>query len=621
MLRKEENTNEKTEKKAKKKNRKLLLQIGSVTFVYSLLLVLFFTLVIYLVGIFIYVQAKEEQVTENLERLHRTIFEDEDFGFDLNEEVMAYLEENINRLPEVLLMYTDEEESEVTYERYYEYMQLSKEGKPIPQEYIKYAAYIDYSNLFYKMISEQDSYQYKQLVLLDVSRGYEGRILFCAEASEESLTNNYMWHNEEWIPEFTRQQHFGEVWEGWERLKSSTGYQDLLQGSTDQTIFETVPVDGEEHLIGYYPVYVNGNLRWLLAVTYDWAKFQDELLRHTKNLGRVSLVAIMVSEALLLLYVYFSAVRPLRRVKKSLTKYIASKDSATVVKEMSEIKQRNEFGLLADDISTMVRAIDRYTEENMELAGEKEKAATELELAAKIQTGMLRRDFPNTPEVEIYALMDPAKEVGGDFYDFFEVDATHLALVIADVAGKGVPGSLFMMSALTVIRGKTQAGVAPSEILSQVNRELLKGDFGDMFVTVWLGILDLETGILTAANAGHEYPVIRSGEKFELLKDKHGFVVGGMEGVKYQDYEIDLRGGGTLFVYTDGVPEATAANDELYGTDRLLDTLNLYPEATAAELAKNVKLDVDLFVGEAEQFDDLTILCLRYHRSALREEA
>ena len=141
-----------------------------------------------------------------------------------------------------------------------------------------------------------------------------------------------------------------------------------------------------------------------------------------------------------------------------------------------------------------------------------------------------------------------------------------------------------------------------------------------MFVTVWLGILDLESGILTATNAGHEYPIVKKGERFELLKDQHGFVVGGMEGVKYQNYEIDLSAGGTIFVYTDGVPEATATSDELYGTDRILDTLNLHPDATPAELANGVKLDVDIFVGDAEQFDDLTIMCVRYHRSALRKD-
>ena len=210
--------------------------------------------------------------------------------------------------------------------------------------------------------------------------------------------------------------------------------------------------------------------------------------------------------------------------------------------------------------------------------------------------------------------MDPAKEVGGDFYNFFLVDDSHLALVIGDVSGKGVPAALFMMvsNILTSVRTQTGGGT-PSQILEFVNDRICENNKLDMFVTIWLGILDLSTGVLKASNAGHEYPAImHAGGKFELFKDKHGMVVGGMEGVKYTDYEIRLSPGDKIFVYTDGVPEATATDNSMFGTDRMLCALNGDPEAAPEAVLGNVRSAVDGFVKDAQQFDDLTMLCLEY---------
>ena len=245
-------------------------------------------------------------------------------------------------------------------------------------------------------------------------------------------------------------------------------------------------------------------------------------------------------------------------------------------------------------------------------------AATERELttAAKIQTDSLPSVFPAFPEhtdFDIYASMDPAREVGGDFYDFYLLDEDRLCLLIADVSGKGIPAALFMMSSKILLQNYAMAGCSPAEILREVNERICAGNKEDMFVTVWLGVLDLRTGTLTAANAGHEYPVIhRKGQPFELLKDRHGFVLGGMAGMKYKEYVIRLEAEDEIFLYTDGVPEATDKANRLYGTDRLLDALNRTKDATPQELLDAVTADVDRFVGEAEQFDDLTMLCLRY---------
>ena len=207
--------------------------------------------------------------------------------------------------------------------------------------------------------------------------------------------------------------------------------------------------------------------------------------------------------------------------------------------------------------------------------------------------------------------MTPAKEVGGDFYDFFLLDDDHLALVMADVSGKGVPAALFMVISKTLIKDQAQMCNSPKTILEEVNNKLYDSNAEGMFVTVWLGIYEISTGRIVAANAGHEYPAIRKADgQFELLKDKHGMMVGAMQGIKYKEYEMEIEKGGCLFLYTDGVPEATDSGNELFGTDRMINALNIEPMADPVKLLKNVKESVDEFVGEAPQFDDLTMLAI-----------
>ena len=242
-----------------------------------------------------------------------------------------------------------------------------------------------------------------------------------------------------------------------------------------------------------------------------------------------------------------------------------------------------------------------------------EATESELRVATDIQTGSLPTDFPDRPEFEIYAYMDPAKEVGGDFYDFFMIDDDHLALVIADVSGKGVPAALFMMSSKILINDHAIMGGSPAEILERVNKQVYANNKAHMFVTVWLGILEIGTGKLTTASAGHEYPMININGKYEMLKDKHGLAVGATGISKYKDTEIQLKNGDSIFVYTDGVAEATDANNELFGTDRTVEALNAVPEgASQQEVLAGVRVAVDAFVKEAPQFDDLTMVGLKY---------
>ncbi|MBQ9458661.1 MAG: serine/threonine-protein phosphatase [Oscillospiraceae bacterium] len=276
----------------------------------------------------------------------------------------------------------------------------------------------------------------------------------------------------------------------------------------------------------------------------------------------------------------------------------------------------NKFGISTQYIAALTSIVLIYSilfsDRSKLLAAKK----TELNLATNIQAGMLPRTFPPFPdrtEFDVYASMDPAREVGGDFYDIFLVDDDHLCLVIADVSGKGVPAALFMMASKIILADKAMAGMSPAQILAETNDRICTKNKAEMFVTVWLGILEISTGKLTAANAGHEYPAIRRADGgFELLKDKHGFVIGGMEGARYREYELMLEPGAKLFVYTDGVPEATDASNGMFGTDRMLEALNEEPDAAPERILKNVRRAVDDFVKDAEQFDDMTMLCIEY---------
>ncbi len=247
---------------------------------------------------------------------------------------------------------------------------------------------------------------------------------------------------------------------------------------------------------------------------------------------------------------------------------------------------------------------------------EKERIATELALATRIQANYLPKVFPPFPdrnEFDLFASMTPAKEVGGDLYDFFLIDEDHLCLVIGDVSGKGVPASLFMMVAATLIHHVAMREISPAKILTEVNAEICTRNPEEMFVTVWLGVLEISTGMLTAASAGHEYPAIKRPDgSFELLKDRHGFVLGGMEGARYREYTLQLESGSKIFVYTDGVPEATDAAKEMFGTERMITALNMAQDSGTQDILRIVREQVDAFVGEAEQFDDLTMLCLEY---------
>ena len=284
----------------------------------------------------------------------------------------------------------------------------------------------------------------------------------------------------------------------------------------------------------------------------------------------------------------------------------------------------DETQTLANSFQSLTQRMKDYIRDIETITAERERISTELSLATRIQADMLPNIFPAYPErseFDIYAIMEPAREVGGDFYDFFLIDDDHLCLVMADVSGKGVPAALFMMMTKILLTNIAKQGRTPAEILSETNTAICDHNREEMFVTVWLGILELSTGKLTAANAGHEYPVIMKDGRFSLMKDKHGFIIGGVDGMKYTEYEIGLEPGDKLFLYTDGIPEATDAEQRMFGTERMIQALNKDPKAAPKTILNCIRTEVDAFVKDAEQFDDLTMLCVEYRGKQPRSEA
>lgn len=341
------------------------------------------------------------------------------------------------------------------------------------------------------------------------------------------------------------------------------------------------------------------------------------------RLLRIQLVAAVILMILSLIAVRHMLVEPITRLAAATREFVRrQKDDSLAPTALDGrcFQSDDEIGVLYRSVRQMEEDLADYVKNLTAVTAEKERISTELNLAQRIQVSMLPCIFPPYPdrtEFDLFASMDPAKEVGGDFYDFFLVDNDHLALVIADVSGKGIPAALFMVITKAMIKNSTQmGGLSPSQILEKVNRQLCENNSEEMFVTAWLGILEISTGKLTCANAGHEYPALRrAGGQFELFRDKHGLALAAMPGVKYREYTLELAPGDWLFVYTDGVAEATRSDGALFGTQRMLDALNQADPSCPAQLPGHLRAAIDSFVEDAPQFDDITMLSMLYRGS------
>ena len=570
----------------KKRNKKILLQTGLVITLIFLISLIICVLFVIRITENIIVSSKREPMKNDISEI------DQCLSFETkSESSIKYMLEHSSELSydsfavdedkDYLVYGTDEETHRNKFETY------TPEDQSILANY-----YYSLDNFILIYLLENSFYNDYCSVVLD-SQG-EARVLLSYSKNKEHIYN------------------LGEIYG--ENLADIKPVKNILE---DDYIDFTYELKGEflsPDIYVYFPFKdESGNIVSIGIFHY----YMDDIISYViQDSFEISIIAIVLSLILLdfivLLFLRKKATKPLLSIKSSLHDYMENKQSADVVERMSKIKAKNELGVLSEDVSTLAVELDTYAIDNIKLAQNKERVKAELSLASEIQDDSLIKDFPDNDNIKICASMTPAKEVGGDFYDFFYIDDSHVALTIADVSGKGIPAALVMMSAMTSIRNYTMLLSDPAEILEKLNDKLCLRNNTNMFVTAWLGILDLKTGLLTTSNAGHEFPAVNTNGKYELFKDKHGFVLGGMPGMKYKNEEIRLKPGNSIFVYTDGVPEATNVKNELFGTDRMISALNTSESTLPEDALENVKKAVDDFIGTAQQFDDLTMLCIKF---------
>ena len=337
--------------------------------------------------------------------------------------------------------------------------------------------------------------------------------------------------------------------------------------------------------------------------------YSEAMASRDVSLKVMTAMQILIFGALFILIFYLVrklVVRNIHKINESLSA-ITDGNLDTVV----DVRSHLEFDSLSNDINATVDTLKRYIKEA------EERIDAELAFAKAIQHSALPTVHPlydNRKEFDIFASMHTAKEVGGDFYDFYFIDEDHLAFLIADVSGKGIPAAMFMMTSKTIIKSYAESGMSVEEVFTHANEKLCEGNDAGMFVTAWMGILNIRTGKILFANAGHNPPLVKHADgTFEYLKSRAGFVLAGMDGVRYRKNELDLAPGDAIYLYTDGVTEATDLNEELYGEDRLHAVLQKYKDESMEVICNEIKKDVDLFAGEAPQFDDITMLALKYN--------
>jgi sigma-B regulation protein RsbU (phosphoserine phosphatase) len=381
----------------------------------------------------------------------------------------------------------------------------------------------------------------------------------------------------------------------------------MIKGESGSLLFRDL-FSARECWMTYTPIPSSG---WSLAVLFP----MNELMADVNRLYWTMIAIAVIGLALLSMAVIFisgTITRPLRAMAEA-TGDIArgNLDGA-----LPPVKSRDEVGKMTEGFMAMQKSLKEYIRKLTETTAVKERMESELNIAREIQMSILPKifpPFPDRPEFDLYAVIEPAREVGGDFYDFFQIDPIHLCLVMADVSGKGVPASLFMAVTKTLIKATAKAGITPAEILTRVNQELAPGNEAAMFVTLFCGILNAETGEICYANAGHNPPLLIDREgKATYLPKTGGLVLGVMEGIRYQDECLRLDAGESLFMYTDGVTEAMNLEQELFSEERLQKELILSARRPVQEIVSNLMQRIKDFSGEALQSDDITMMVLQY---------
>lgn len=366
------------------------------------------------------------------------------------------------------------------------------------------------------------------------------------------------------------------------------------------------------------PVYdADGNICFFVLADVEIDNILHTLVRFALPIAIAMLCASVLIAWALSDAIKKNVVNPINKISRAADQYARDKRAGLATNSFSKlnIHESVELENLCKTMAGMEKTLHEHEEYITRIAADKERIETELDMAKRIQSSMLPSKFPAFPDrtdFDIYATMTPAKEVGGDYYDFFFIDEDHLALVIADVSGKGIPAALFMMITKVIVQSCAMLGKGASDILQKTNEALCSNNKTEFFVTIWIGIVELSTGKVTAANAGHEYPVLMQNGKFEILRDKHCIVVGGVPEAVYKEYTFDLRPGDKIFIYTDGVTEAEDSGNKFFGMDRLVTALNHNARKPPEGIVKGLGKALDEFCGKADQFDDITMLCFEY---------
>lgn len=396
-----------------------------------------------------------------------------------------------------------------------------------------------------------------------------------------------------------------------------TLYRDLYEGRRTQGfITRTNALNGREpHTTALLPLQgSNGNVKGILCVERPMSELTTARTAYLRGVICISALLCVLSIVSIFFFFRHEFATPMQKIHAE-TQRFAAENTPLAHHSFAEISRIREIEAVGAAIEKMEYDTQNYIENLTQITAEKERIGTELALASQIQAEILPNTFPPFPDrhdFDLYASMTPAKEVGGDFYDFFFLDDDRLALVMADVSGKGVPAALFMMMARLLLNTLAMSGGSPAEVLRRANETICQNNKSDMFVTVWFGVLTLSTGQLTASSAGHEYPVIkRQNGQFEIFKDKHRLALGAMPGINYLDYTLTLEKDDVLFLYTDGVPEAVNIENTPLGTDGMLTLLNRSSCADMRTLLDDTAKGITDFTGNAPQFDDVTMMAIR----------
>ena len=476
----------------------------------------------------------------------------------------------------------------------------TEEVKALPPEDQKLYAEIVYSWLIDRIDYMQMAYDLDYFFCVVTEEPYEQQFILFIAADEGEERGNER----------------GQIYPIAKRIKVIQEIQEAMRGAVSGKPQVALSKDRKFFDYFYYMTSFDDH-DVLIVLTINGLRIKEEVMGYLKDFGRLFAILLVALAAGCMLMLYFMVLSPLKKVHENISLYKETKDSRTVAENLLKIDSHNEIAELSADLAEMTEELTAYMEQNEEAIAKEEHDRTELALAGKIQAAMLPSVFPPYPDrkdFEIYASMTPAREVGGDFYEFFLVDDSHLCMMIADVSGKGIPAALFMMAAKILLEHNVKMGKSPAQVLSDVNTAICNKNVVDMFITVWLGIIDLGCGKMICANAGHEYPILKkAGGLYEIVKDKHDLVLGAMKELDYSEYELSMDPGSSLFVYTDGLTEAVDPDQKMFGTDRIVEELNREPDRSPEEVLRGMKEAVDEFVKGQESFDDLTMVGFSYH--------